>query len=173
MSHQQSKQVGFSLIEVLISILVMGVGLLGLAGLQVASMKGTSNAHSRTVANMLVMDLADRMRANPLGVSGGFYDDAVNCTTAVTSCRINTYCTPRQKALFDVQEVKCGMKRGTKREGGVKNSLFNGDLAVICPAGCATPNAIHNVRVTWGDKIIHQKQNGNILNQVLNVPIIP
>lgn len=153
----------------------MGVGLLGLAGLQVASLKGTTNAHSRNVANMLVMDLADRMRSNPLGVAGGFYGDAVNCGSAVQKCRINSFCNPQQAANFDVQEVMCGMKRASKREGGVKNLLANGDLQVACPAGCGTANAIHNVTISWGEQIVHSKQQvaGNNIDQVLVVPIIP
>ena len=170
-----SKSDGFSLIEVLISMVVMGVGLLGLAGLQIASLKGTTNAHSRNVANMLVMDLADRMRSNPIGVAGGFYDDPVSCGTAVQKCRINSFCTPKQAAKFDVQEILCGMKRGSKREGGVKNLLVNGDLQVACPAGCGTTNTIHNVTISWGERTIHktQESGGNIIDQTLVVPIIP
>ena len=170
-----TKAKGFSLIEVLISMVVMGVGLLGLAGLQVASMKGTTNAHSRNVANMLVMDLADRMRSNPRGVAGGFYDNPVSCTSAVQKCRINSFCNPLQVAKFDVQEIMCGLKRGTKREGGVKNLLLNGNLNVACPAGCGATNAIHNVTITWGDRTVHkdQQQGGSIIDQTLIVPIIP
>jgi len=49
------KQQGFSMIEVLISLVVIGVGMVGLSGLQIASMRSTNNAHSRNVASMLVM----------------------------------------------------------------------------------------------------------------------
>ena len=72
-------QRGFSMIEVLISLIVIGVGLLGLSGLQIASVKGTNNAHSRNVATLLAFEIADRMRANQDGVDGGFYDNDVTC----------------------------------------------------------------------------------------------
>ena len=170
-----TKEQGFSLIEVLISMVIMGVGLLGLAGLQITSMKGTTNANSRNVANMLVMDLSDRMRSNPIGVAGGFYGNSVSCSSAVRVCRINTYCSPQQVALFDVQETLCGMKRSTRREGGVKNLLVNGDLDITCPSGCGSKNAIHNVTISWGDRTVHKSQQagGSTIDQVLIVPIIP
>lgn len=170
-------QSGFSLIEVLISLLILGVGLLGLGGLQIASMKGAGNAHSRNAANMLAMELGDRMRANPLGVAGGFYDNDVNCSTDETQCRENTSCSAEETARFDVQEIMCGMKRSTRREGGVANLLPSGDIQVDCPSGCTTPpkeaRALHNVVITWGDRNLHEKQAGNMQEQTLTVPVIP
>ena len=58
-------QTGFSLVEILISVLVVSFGLLSLAGLQMTSVKGVNNAHSENVASMLTMELSERMRANP------------------------------------------------------------------------------------------------------------
>jgi len=71
----QKTQHGFSMIEVLVSLLVIAVGLLGLSGLQIASVKGTSNAHSRNVATNLAMELSERMRSNPAGVDDGIHSD--------------------------------------------------------------------------------------------------
>lgn len=58
-------QGGFTLVEVLVTALVMGVGLLGLAGLQLAGMKSNYSAFLRTEANFAAYDLLDRMRADP------------------------------------------------------------------------------------------------------------
>ncbi|WP_018144617.1 MULTISPECIES: type IV pilus modification protein PilV [unclassified Thioalkalivibrio] len=55
---------GFSLIEVLIAVLVLAIGLLGLAGLQTTSMQHNHDAQLRTQATLLAYDMADRMRAN-------------------------------------------------------------------------------------------------------------
>lgn len=59
------KQQGFSLLEVLISVLVLSVGLLGLAALQTTSLKNNHSAHYRTSATVLAYDIIDRMRINP------------------------------------------------------------------------------------------------------------
>ncbi len=55
---------GFTLIEVLIAMLVLAVGLLGLAGLQATSLRNNQSAYNRSQATQLAYDLADRMRAN-------------------------------------------------------------------------------------------------------------
>jgi len=167
-------------------MVVLSVGLLGLGGLQVASLKGTNNAHSRNVANMLVMELADRMRANPAGVRGGFYADATQCTTIETACRGTTYCSAQDKAKFDLQEIFCGMDTGSGREGGIRNLLIGGNLRIVCPTGtCVTAagglRAQHNVTIGWGDVSIDARQtdssgdinNGNIQALTLTVPVIP
>ena len=58
------RQTGFSLIEVMIAILVLGVGLLGFAMLQTMNLRFTQSANYRTQATNLAYDLLDQMRAN-------------------------------------------------------------------------------------------------------------
>lgn len=55
---------GFTLLEVLVAILVMSIGLLGLAGLMASSLKNSHSAYHRTQATWLAYDALDRMRAN-------------------------------------------------------------------------------------------------------------
>jgi len=160
--HINHKQRGFSLLEVLISMVIIAVGLLGLSGLQIASLKGTTNAHSRNVASLLVMELSERMRANPLGVAGAFYDNDVTCDTANAErdCRNTRVCTPNQTARHDVLEVMCGVKRSaTKREGGAAHLLPAGTLQVNCTGSCGAVNAIHNVTLGWSQSLLHKDQN--------------
>jgi len=57
---------GFSLIEVLISILVLAIGLLGFALTQTMSVRFATGANQRTQATNLAYDLIDQMRANRL-----------------------------------------------------------------------------------------------------------
>lgn len=58
------QQQGATLIEVLIAVVVLSIGLLGLAGLQVTSVQSNHSAYQRSQASLLASDLADRMRAN-------------------------------------------------------------------------------------------------------------
>lgn len=55
---------GVTLIEVLVALVIVAVGLLGLAGLQVRGLSIQKDAHGRAIATQLALDLADRMRAN-------------------------------------------------------------------------------------------------------------
>lgn len=65
---------GVTLIEMLVTILVIGIGLLGLAGLQTVSMQYNHGSYLRTHANNMAYDIADRMRANREAAMNGDYD---------------------------------------------------------------------------------------------------
>ena len=57
-------QRGTTLIEVLIALVVLAIGLLGMALLQVTSVQSNHSAYYRSQVSILASDLADRMRAN-------------------------------------------------------------------------------------------------------------
>ena len=59
---------GTTLLEVLIAAVILGIGLLGIAALQMTSMQGSANAEYRGRASDLAWSLIDRMRANLPGV---------------------------------------------------------------------------------------------------------
>ncbi|WP_417788108.1 type IV pilus modification protein PilV [Stutzerimonas xanthomarina] len=65
-AHPFYKEAGATLIEVLVAMVVLAIGLLGLAGLQATSIQSNHSAYYRSQATLLAGDLADRMRANRL-----------------------------------------------------------------------------------------------------------
>lgn len=69
-----SRQRGFTLIEVLIAVLVLAIGLLGLASLTAVSMQYNRGALLRTQATNLAYDITDAMRANRARALAGDYD---------------------------------------------------------------------------------------------------
>lgn len=69
-----------SLIEVMVAMLVLGVGILGMVGLQLNAMKSNQLAAVRSQATYLAYDIADRMRANVSGALAGSYDVALTAT---------------------------------------------------------------------------------------------
>ncbi|WP_373188286.1 type IV pilus modification protein PilV [Halopseudomonas sp.] len=75
--NKNAKQAGFSLLEVLIAVLVLSVGILGMAGLQLNSMKFNQTATIRSQATVLSYDIADRMRANRAIANTGGYNLAI------------------------------------------------------------------------------------------------
>ena len=68
--EMRRRQAGFTLVEVLVAMLVLAVGLIGLAGLQLASMKSNHSAYRRSQAAIAVYDLLDRIRADPASFAG-------------------------------------------------------------------------------------------------------
>ena len=61
---QMKKNKGMTLIEVLVALLIVSIGLLGLAALQANSLKFNHSAYLRTQATQLAYDMAERIRAN-------------------------------------------------------------------------------------------------------------
>jgi type IV pilus assembly protein PilV len=70
------KQIGMTLVEVLVTLVLISFGLLGVAALQLTSLKNTQESYVRSQAAMLAADILDRMRSNQTGFSNGDYDMA-------------------------------------------------------------------------------------------------
>lgn len=71
---QKTTQTGFSMIEVLVSLVILAFGLLGLAGMQSVGLKNSSGSLSQSVAAVSAYDIIDRMRSNCRDALGGDYD---------------------------------------------------------------------------------------------------
>jgi type IV pilus assembly protein PilV len=82
------KASGFTMLEVLITLVVISIGLLGLAGLQIFALKNTQDAGFRVTATLLANDMIDRMKANYEGVIFDHYNrsSAADYTTQVAAC---------------------------------------------------------------------------------------
>ncbi|MBP6711125.1 MAG: type IV pilus modification protein PilV [Propionivibrio sp.] len=74
---------GFTLIEVLVSIVIVSFGLLGVAGLLSTGLKSTQGSLQRTQASLLAYDMADRMRMNRAAARNGEYVTDTETTNAV------------------------------------------------------------------------------------------
>lgn len=87
---------GFSLIEVLIALVILAIGLLGMASLMLTSMQSNQNAAERSAAIVLSYDLIERMRSNPdqvdlyVGDPSTSVDPCIadDCTAGMTSTQL-------------------------------------------------------------------------------------
>lgn len=78
------RQSGFTMLEVLIAVLVLSIGLLGLAGLMASSIRNTHSAYQRTQATWLAYDLIDRMRVNRANAIAASLDYNIPIGTATS-----------------------------------------------------------------------------------------
>jgi type IV pilus assembly protein PilV len=88
-------QAGFGIVEVMVALVVLGVGMLGIASLYVTTLRSSSSAVSRMHAVFMVSDLADRIRANRW--ARATYADG---TPAEQDCSDN--CSRTEMALNDL-----------------------------------------------------------------------
>lgn len=97
------RQSGIGLIEVLVAMVVLSIGFLAAATMQVQGMRANQNAGQRAQALLLLGDMMDRMRGNPEGVLAGAYDGRSTGTAALPAC-VTASCTPAQLADVDLYE---------------------------------------------------------------------
>lgn len=83
-SVQRHRQGGFTLLEVLISTLVLTVGILGVAAMQMVSFQTNQSAYMRSQAVYLAQDILDRMRANQDGYRNTTVYDALDTSDNLT-----------------------------------------------------------------------------------------
>lgn len=102
---------GFSLIEVLVAMFVVAMGILALAGLLQASTRYSKMSELRSTATLLANDIADRIRANPIGgeLGIGGYDLAERAfpsplVAAHAPCTSDSPCSPGDLARVDLAE---------------------------------------------------------------------
>jgi type IV pilus assembly protein PilV len=102
-----SQQHGFSLIEVLVALLVLSIGLLGLAALQTTSLQYNTGSYFRTQSTFLAYDIIDRMRANIAAVvdsdNNGYDQPTTTMVTPPTNCD-TADCSSADLALYDVRK---------------------------------------------------------------------
>ena len=93
------------MIEILVTLVVLSIGLLGVAGMQASGLRNNHAAYTKTQAANLVMDMADRIRANPKGrasYAGFDTSDAIPDNPGCISS--NNGCNPQQLAAYDLYE---------------------------------------------------------------------
>ncbi len=106
-SLRLDKERGFTLIEVLVTVIILAIGLLGLAGLQLSGLRYTHSAYQSSQATILGNDIIDRMRVNRLQAESGSYNIAIGATPASVSCiGTGANCNPATLATADLSEWK-------------------------------------------------------------------
>lgn len=92
---------GFTMVEALVALVVLGVGMLGIAGLYVTTLRASGSAISRMQAVNLASDLADRIRANR--TAGEAYEADADDAGADEGCiGGTTNCSPDDMAATDL-----------------------------------------------------------------------
>lgn len=143
---QNTLQGGFTLIEIMVAVIVLSIGLLGLAGLQVTSLRNDQSAFMRSQATILAYDIADRMRANGAAVLAGNYefDSATDTPSAYSNCSTTTGCSVSEMAQNDLYAWN----------GAIDTVLPDGNGAVCrdsdpAAAGCDGAGSQYVITVSW------------------------
>ncbi len=94
---------GFGLIEILVSMLLLNIGLLGLLGLQTLGLQAERSAFFRTSASLISTDAVERIRANRTGFVASDYSSVTS--DANDSCFKRAGCSSKALAQTDLHEL--------------------------------------------------------------------
>lgn len=150
---------GFTLLEVLISMVILAVGLFGLASLQTISLRSNSSAYQRSFASMLAYDIIDRMRLNykeastasydgtfaPVAASGVTVPDYLKLCIDTTASPPPT-CTAKQWTAYDLWE----WARSDNKLAQLPNAQANITTSKISSSGVDIAINV-TVTITWSD----------------------
>jgi type IV pilus assembly protein PilV len=131
-------QGGFSMIEVLVTIAILLVGLLGLGGLQTRVATAEFEAYQRAQALVIIQDIMDRMAANKRNLAS-YVQDNIGATGTESDCR------GLSGAALDVCEINNVVVGATEKAGSRQLGAMLG--ARVC---ITSPSAnLYIVTVAW------------------------
>jgi type IV pilus assembly protein PilV len=141
-----ARAAGFTIVEVLVSLVILSIGLLGIAKLVLYSAHSNDSAYLRSQATQLAYEILDNMRANPTAVAAGNYNTPL--TAAATnpgfSC-LNTNCPIASNlALYDIYVWKSRLAAGPPTNGALPSG--QGSVTVT-----GTTPLMATIVVQWDD----------------------
>jgi type IV pilus assembly protein PilV len=146
---------GFTLLEVLIAVLILSIGLLGIAGLQAKGLQFNHSAYLRTQATFLAYDIADRMRANMVGVTAGNYNAGAANADAQCITAGSALCSTSDMAGHDLSEWNAALASALPGGNGivcidayVNTEVSTSSGSADCGTGASTQYAI---KIWWTD----------------------
>jgi type IV pilus assembly protein PilV len=159
---QLKRQAGFTLVEILVSIVIGAIGLMGVARLQLVTLQNNSASQYRSIAIQLASDLFERLRTNQESVNAGRYNQPATVATAASyntpsiACASAGLCNSTERAATDLADAMTQAR--AVLPGGViivcidsgsgSPATFNG--TTIDPQ-CDGLGTTHAVKVFWQD----------------------
>jgi len=142
LSSQKKRQGGFTLIEAMVALMILSIGMVGLAYLQATGMRLTSTSNTRTQAAILAADLMDRIRSHGYANIGDFD----NITIANTNGTPPETCDATSTAIED--EITCWSE-------SVERSLTDPDVLV------SVNDDVVTIQMTWTEAKLRDETPNN------------
>lgn len=131
---------GFTLLEALVTIVVVSIGLLGILGLQTVSIANTQSSAARSTATIAADNLADRMRVNAGAARDGDYESIPS--SEPSACTTASPCDPEAMAARDLWEWNQGLGDVLPRGAG----------DVSCEQSVGSDCISYRVTVLWRER---------------------
>lgn len=165
--HQQH---GIGLLEVLLAVILLSVGFLATARMQVEGMRYSQGAYAMSQAKFMVLDMTERMRANRSGMNSNVYKDkSTSAGTFNPSCVVNgTACSPQDIALADIHAWSQNLHPASGSTGFTPLLPSSPSIAASGTITYDAAEGSYSVAVQWSEAV-----NGTDTAQNLAVKVFP
>jgi type IV pilus assembly protein PilV len=156
---------GFTLIEVLVSILILSIGVLGVTALQMRGLDGNRNALLRVQASQLASDLIQRIEVNGATTYGPV--SLGDVPPVPTNCN-DSNCTPAQIAQFDTTQWLCSIN-SIASDGTTFPACQGLSITGVLPLGEASlvmNGDEYEMKIEWSDIKSSQTRSVELFMQV-------
>lgn len=147
-------QTGSGLIESLISIVVVSIGFLGFAGLQINGLAAANDSLFRSKAVYLSYQMADRVRANLPAANNGAYNNFTSQSPPSPGCTVSVNCTAAQMATNDFAEwlTEIQSAGALPNGGGVICLDSTPDDGTPASPACDEQGDVLSIKLWWDEK---------------------
>ena len=149
--RRRPRRRGIALMEAMIAILLLSIGALGYAALQIKGLSASSSSMWRSKAGNLGYEMADRMRANRAGAVAGAYND-LGAPQAVTDCGATADCSPVRMALLDHGQWNATLANELPGGSGVVCLDATPDDGTAEASACDGSGTMLAVKVFWRER---------------------
>ena len=156
-------QKGMTLIEVLVTLILVSVGLLGVAALQLASLRNNEESYMRSQASVLAADILDRMRANSIAFRAGDYDVSFSTPEEETAEE-----APAEETPAEETEESEGEEEATDSAASRDIAAWQTELARLLPNGTGqieSDGNIATITIRWSERPAEDAEGGEDLRQ--------
>lgn len=144
-------QSGFSLIEVLITLIILAIGLMGLAGLQNRMLNAEFESYQRSQALMLAEDMVSRIRSNPAAARASNYSG--NTVYGTGNILGDDVCNPANTTTFDLCSWSAALKGASvtlnDEDETQVGAMIGARGCIQTVSGTATSEVVLRVTVAW------------------------
>jgi len=159
---------GFTLLEVMLTVVLLAIGFLIAAKMQVHSLRSSQSSQMQANALLISSEIMDKMRNNPAGVENGHYDNKSTSADTVTPCEASG-CTPAQLAAQDLFELSAHFVDVRGMGTGYIPSLPGVSATAPASATISDPvDDVYTISINWQGFV-----EGNSTAETLAIKFIP
>ena len=154
---RRQQQQGVGLVEILVAVVIMAVGFLAAAQMQVNGMRYSQSAYFESQAYFMAGEMIARMRGNVAGVKSGAYDDMITATGLADPGCDAALCSPAQIAAQDRYDWSQKLYAAST-ETGFMPLLPSSSTVVAAGQVSKLATGQYSVSIVWADE--HDSADG-------------